>query len=96
MRGQKCALPIRDKRDKGAQRFPFLEPAYIRGMTDTNTSPIPGFAAGRTLLIIDDDQRFADRLGVAMERRGYEVTVAHSVEEGRRLGLARAARLRHH
>ena len=56
-------------------------------MTETNLSPIPGFASGRTLLIIDDDQRFADRLGVAMERRGYEVTVAHSVEDGKRRGL---------
>ena len=56
-------------------------------MSDANHPSIPGFAAGRTLLIIDDDQRFADRLGVAMERRGYEVSVAYSVEEGRRMGL---------
>ena len=49
---------------------------------------IPGFASGRTLLIIDDDVRFAERLGKAMERRGYDVTVAHSVEDGKRKGLA--------
>ena len=35
-------------------------------MIDQNSSPIPGFASWPSLLIIDDDQRFADRLGVAM------------------------------
>ena len=57
-------------------------------MSDQMTPKIPGFAAGRTLLIIDDDVRFAERLGKAMERRGYEVTVVHSVEDGKRAGLA--------
>ncbi|MGB0718643.1 MAG: ActR/PrrA/RegA family redox response regulator transcription factor [Alphaproteobacteria bacterium] len=52
------------------------------------TENIPGFAAGRTLLIIDDDVRFAERLGLAMERRGYEVTVVNSVADGKRVGLS--------
>ena len=51
-------------------------------------SQIPGFASGRTLLIVDDDIRFADRLGKAMERRGYETTVVHSVSEGKSIGLS--------
>jgi two-component system, response regulator RegA len=41
------------------------------------------------LLIVDDDQRFCDRLARAMERRGFAVEVAYSVAEG----LAVAKRL---
>ncbi len=52
------------------------------------TEHIPGFAKGRTLLIVDDDVRFADRLGLAMERRGYDVRVTYSVTEGKRAGLS--------
>ncbi len=35
-----------------------------------------------TLLIVDDDKPFLNRLGRAMEARGFEVTVADSVAEG--------------
>ncbi|HMK88053.1 MAG TPA: ActR/PrrA/RegA family redox response regulator transcription factor [Methylocystis sp.] len=35
-----------------------------------------------TLLIVDDDRPFLNRLGRAMESRGFEVTVADSVAEG--------------
>ncbi|GLK76980.1 DNA-binding response regulator [Methylopila jiangsuensis] len=35
-----------------------------------------------TLLIVDDDRAFVQRLGRAMEARGYAVTVAESVREG--------------
>lgn len=35
-----------------------------------------------TLLIVDDDRPFLNRLGRAMESRGFDVTVAESVAEG--------------
>ncbi|MEO3427687.1 ActR/PrrA/RegA family redox response regulator transcription factor [Pelagibius sp. CAU 1746] len=44
-------------------------------------------AAPRELLIVDDDQRFCDRLARAMERRGFAVQTAYSVADG--LALAR-------
>ncbi len=34
------------------------------------------------LLIIDDDKVFADRLGIAMEKRGFKVCTAYSADEG--------------
>ncbi|MCI4662706.1 MAG: ActR/PrrA/RegA family redox response regulator transcription factor [Neomegalonema sp.] len=37
----------------------------------------------KTLLIVDDDAPFRIRLGRAMEKRGFEVTLAESVTEGR-------------
>lgn len=36
----------------------------------------------RTLLLVDDDKPFLNRLGRAMESRGYEVRLADSVAEG--------------
>ena len=36
----------------------------------------------RTLLIVDDDQPFLQRLAKAMERRGFEVTTADSAATG--------------
>ena len=41
-----------------------------------------GAASEMTLLIVDDDKSFVQRLGRAMEARGYAVTVAESVREG--------------
>ena len=38
--------------------------------------------APRELVIVDDDQRFCDRLARAMERRGFAVQTAYSVAEG--------------
>jgi two-component system response regulator RegA len=38
----------------------------------------------RSLLIIDDDRPFRERLSKAMERRGFDVRAAESVEEGKR------------
>src|SRR5690625_7585119 len=46
----------------------------------TNAAPKP--AEGRSLLIVDDDERFAQRLARAMERRDFEVQVAFGVQEG--------------
>lgn len=39
----------------------------------------------RSLLICDDDERFAQRLARAMERRGFIVSLATSVSEGVRI-----------
>ena len=36
----------------------------------------------RSLLIIDDDRPFRERLGKAMVRRGFDVRMAESIEEG--------------
>lgn len=41
----------------------------------------------KTLLIVDDDEPFRRRLGRAMEKRGFEVTLAESVASG--VALAR-------
>ncbi len=38
--------------------------------------------ADRTLVIVDDDRAFLQRLGRAMELRGFEVRMGHSVAEG--------------
>lgn len=35
-----------------------------------------------TLLLVDDDETFCQVLAKALEKRGYAVSVAHSVEEG--------------
>ncbi|WP_420346030.1 ActR/PrrA/RegA family redox response regulator transcription factor [Pelagibius sp.] len=43
----------------------------------------------RDLLIVDDDQRFCDRLARAMERRDFAVQTAYSVADG--LALAQRA-----
>jgi two-component system, response regulator RegA len=45
--------------------------------------------ADRSLLIVDDDGPFRERLAKAMERRGFEVRAAGSVAEG--MDMARAA-----
>ena len=41
-----------------------------------------------TLLLVDDNVTFCQVLAQALERRGYRVTVAHSVEEGTPLAMA--------
>jgi len=55
-------------------------------MSDTtemprDTSRVDGLA-DKSLLLVDDDQPFLNRLGRAMERRGFEVRTASSVAEG--------------
>jgi two-component system, response regulator RegA len=42
-----------------------------------------GVGADRTLLILDDDEPFLRRLARAMEKRGFAVTAAQSLAEGR-------------
>ena len=41
-----------------------------------------------SLLIVDDDSRFADRLARAMEKRGFSCLIATSVFEGRQMATA--------
>jgi len=42
----------------------------------------------RSLLLVDDDEAFLKRLARAMERRGFEVTMASSVAEGKAAATA--------
>ncbi|SFH07077.1 two-component system, response regulator RegA [Palleronia marisminoris] len=41
------------------------------------------FPGDKTLLLVDDDEPFLKRLARAMEKRGFKVTTAESVAEGR-------------
>ena len=47
----------------------------------TNTQKIADFA-DKTLLIVDDDNPLRDRLARAMEKKGFTVTQAESVQQG--------------
>ena len=47
----------------------------------------PGQPEDRTLLIVDDDKPFRERLARAMEARGFDVQMAESVQQG--VGIAR-------
>lgn len=48
----------------------------------TSGDAVPEEAGERTLLIVDDDAPFRQRLAVAMERRGFAVSTADSVAAG--------------
>jgi len=48
-------------------------------MVETRAEPMP---SDRTLLIVEDDRSFLQRLARAMESRGFTVTSAESVAEG--------------
>ena len=47
----------------------------------TNTQKIADFA-DKSLLIVDDDNPLRDRLARAMEKKGFQVTQAESVQKG--------------
>jgi two-component system response regulator RegA len=49
---------------------------------DSPSSPAKGNGSDKTLLIVDDDTPFRQRLAQAMERRGYAVSAAESVRGG--------------
>ena len=57
-------------------------------MTDMDSKTMPAEAgdtqlpADTSLLLVDDDRPFLNRLGQAMEARGFEVRMAESVDEG--------------
>lgn len=50
--------------------------------SDATSQDQPGADGERTLLLVDDDKPFLNRLGRAMETRGFEVRLADSVAEG--------------
>ena len=54
-----------------------------RSPADPLAEPTPGLngAGDRTLLIVDDDRPFRERLAKAMERRGFRVAAAEGVTE---------------
>ncbi len=54
------------------------DPASGMNATDGSAAAVED----RTLLIVDDDRAFVQRLGRAMEARGYAVTVAETVRDG--------------
>jgi two-component system response regulator RegA len=51
-------------------------------ITPTSRTDLPSSRADRTLLIVDDDRVFLQRVARAMEARGYHVTIAETVKEG--------------
>lgn len=60
-----------------------IEEATVMDRSAETTAPLElGITAERTLLLVDDDKPFLNRLGRAMETRGYEVRLAGSVAEG--------------
>ncbi|GAB5509434.1 MAG: ActR/PrrA/RegA family redox response regulator transcription factor [Hyphomicrobiales bacterium] len=50
--------------------------------SDATSQDQPGADGERTLLLVDDDKPFLNRLGRAMETRGFQVRLADSVAEG--------------
>ena len=50
--------------------------------TSAKTDPLPGATGERTLLIVEDDKSFLQRLARAMEGRGFAVTTAETVADG--------------
>ncbi len=49
----------------------------------------PFIPADRTLLLVDDDAPFLTRLARAMETRGFEVTIANTVKDGKDMARAK-------
>src|ERR1700741_5052598 len=50
--------------------------------TSAKTEPLPTGTGDRTLLIVEDEKSFLQRLARAMEGRGFAVTTAESVADG--------------
>ena len=48
-------------------------------MVETRNEPIPG---ERSVLVVEDDRSFLQRLGKALESRGFSVTTAETVADG--------------
>ena len=52
-------------------------------MTDTVETPLPlDNIADRSVLIVEDDKSFLQRLAKALEQRGFDVATAESVADG--------------
>ena len=54
----------------------------MRSMTQLNDLKKLGKLDDKSLLIVDDDNSFRERLSRAMEKKGFYVTQAESVKEG--------------
>ena len=54
----------------------------MRNMTQLNNLKKLGKLDDKSLLIVDDDNSFRERLARAMEKKGFSVTQAESVKEG--------------
>src|SRR2546429_8138145 len=50
--------------------------------TSAKTEPLPSTTGDRSLLIVEDDKSFLQRLARAMEQRGFNVTTADTVADG--------------
>lgn len=62
----------------------------MQNMTDkAEDGARPFIPEDRTLLLVDDDVPFLTRLARAMESRGFEVTVANTVKDGKDLARAK-------
>ncbi len=48
---------------------------------ETNNQKIADFV-DKSLLVVDDDKPFRDRLSRAMEKKGFQVTQSESVKDG--------------
>ena len=57
-------------------------PATTHAGTGASPMPAPALPAERSLLIVDDDRSFLQRLARAIEGRGFAVTTAELVAEG--------------
>ena len=58
-------------------------------MTAVAERPQADIGEDNTLLIVDDDEAFCRRLARAMEKRGFAVETAESVNDGRRVAEQR-------
>ncbi|MEM6682802.1 MAG: ActR/PrrA/RegA family redox response regulator transcription factor [Pseudomonadota bacterium] len=52
------------------------------GHTSTARTAEVDLGPDRSLLIIDDDRAFRDRLGLILERRGFEIRIAEGYDDG--------------
>src|SRR6202142_1289121 len=64
---------------KAAGRAGSMQLEASMAMAESRAAGIPG---DRTLLIVEDDKSFLQRLARAMESRGFTVTTAESIAEG--------------
>src|SRR5262245_60070456 len=63
---------------------------YTGGMAEDLSFKPDELPPDRSLILVDDDRAFVQRLAKAMEGRGFEVRTAHSVAEGLALIHAQA------
>src|SRR5207237_177392 len=75
-RGLLAARPVRADRDDGGKII--ISDLGCERMNDPTRLP----DADRTLLIVDDDKPFCDRLARALAARGFVPRTANSVAEG--------------